>query len=110
MEIVEIPMDHLFVFFVCINTSVVLHANLRGLPILQQIREGHRLYGLSDILARYPDICQPFVPGVEMKVSTVGSGDILKLVIVMPAHRMSTFQMCYLLLLTASATLCPLKD
>uniref|UniRef100_A0A3Q2CZB6 HECT domain-containing protein n=1 Tax=Cyprinodon variegatus TaxID=28743 RepID=A0A3Q2CZB6_CYPVA len=52
--------------------SVVLHANLRLLPILQQLREGLRLYGLSDIMSTYPDICQPlFVPGVEMKVSTL---------------------------------------
>ncbi|XP_035988952.1 uncharacterized protein LOC105921256 [Fundulus heteroclitus] len=48
--------------------SVVLHANLRLLPILQQLRKGLRLYGLSDIMSTYPDTCQPlFVPGVEMK-------------------------------------------
>ncbi|KAM4556281.1 uncharacterized protein V3H82_016166 [Fundulus diaphanus] len=47
---------------------VVFHANLRLLPILQQLREGLRLYGLSDIMSTYPDTCQPlFVPGVEMK-------------------------------------------
>ncbi|KAG9259585.1 hypothetical protein AMEX_G27902 [Astyanax mexicanus] len=36
-------------------------------PILQQVRNGLQLYGLSDLMAKYPDICQPlFTPGVEM--------------------------------------------
>lgn len=52
------------------NSAIVLHANLRLLPILLQIRDGLKLYGFCDIMAKYPDICQPlFVPGVEMKVS-----------------------------------------
>ena len=52
------------------NRAIVLHGNLRLLPMLLQIREGLTLYGLSDIMAKYPDICKPlFVPGLEMKVS-----------------------------------------
>ncbi|XP_041822842.1 uncharacterized protein LOC121628016 [Melanotaenia boesemani] len=48
--------------------SVVLHANLRLIPILQQIRDGMGLYSLCHIMAKYPDICRPlFVPGIEMK-------------------------------------------
>ncbi|CAK6963514.1 uncharacterized protein LOC117561507 isoform X2 [Scomber scombrus] len=48
--------------------AIVLHGNLRLLPMLLQIREGLTLYGLSDIMAKYPDICTPlFVPGLEMK-------------------------------------------
>ncbi len=52
------------------KSTIVLHANLRLLPVLLQIRDGLKLYGLCDIMAKYHDICQPvFVPGVEMTVS-----------------------------------------
>uniref|UniRef100_A0A672G254 HECT domain-containing protein n=1 Tax=Salarias fasciatus TaxID=181472 RepID=A0A672G254_SALFA len=48
--------------------AIVLHGNLRLLPMLLQIREGLSLYGLSDFMAKYPDVCKPlFVPGIEMK-------------------------------------------
>ncbi|XP_028448917.1 uncharacterized protein LOC114565212 [Perca flavescens] len=54
--------------------AIVLHANLRLLPILQQIRDGLKLYGLGNIMAKYPDICQPlFVPGVEMTADVIVS-------------------------------------
>uniref|UniRef100_A0A3Q3FD95 HECT domain-containing protein n=1 Tax=Labrus bergylta TaxID=56723 RepID=A0A3Q3FD95_9LABR len=49
--------------------AIVLHAHLRLLPILLQIRDGLKLYGLLEIMAKYPSICQPlFVPALEMKV------------------------------------------
>lgn len=51
-------------------SAIVLHANLRLLPILMQIRDGLKLYGLCGIMAKYPFIFQPlFVPGVEITVS-----------------------------------------
>ncbi|TKS90254.1 hypothetical protein D9C73_024385 [Collichthys lucidus] len=50
-----------------ITRAIVLHANLRLLPMLLQIRDGLKLYGLSDLMAKYLDVCQPlFVPGLEM--------------------------------------------
>lgn len=52
-------------------SAVILHANLRLLPILQQMKEGLSLFGLGNIMARHPDICRPlFVPGDEVTVST----------------------------------------
>ncbi|KAM4563611.1 G2/M phase-specific E3 ubiquitin-protein ligase-like [Odontesthes bonariensis] len=49
--------------------AVILHANLRLLPILQQMKEGLSLFGLGNIMARHPDICRPlFVPGDEVTV------------------------------------------
>uniref|UniRef100_A0A672I8I2 HECT domain-containing protein n=1 Tax=Salarias fasciatus TaxID=181472 RepID=A0A672I8I2_SALFA len=48
--------------------AVVLHGNLRLPPMLLQIREGLSLCGLSDFMAKYPDVCKPLlVPGIEMK-------------------------------------------
>ncbi|XP_036416494.1 uncharacterized protein zgc:112970 isoform X3 [Colossoma macropomum] len=50
-----------------ITRAVILHAMLKLVPILQQIRKGLQLYGLCDLMSKYPKICQPlFVPGVEM--------------------------------------------
>lgn len=46
--------------------AVVLHATLRLLPILQQVKEGLQLFGLSAIMARHPEVCKAlFVPGDE---------------------------------------------
>ncbi|KAI4830721.1 hypothetical protein KUCAC02_002337 [Chaenocephalus aceratus] len=46
--------------------AIVLHANLRLFPMLLQIKDGFNLYGLCNIMANYPDICQPlFVPGAD---------------------------------------------
>uniref|UniRef100_A0A3B4DHW5 HECT domain-containing protein n=1 Tax=Pygocentrus nattereri TaxID=42514 RepID=A0A3B4DHW5_PYGNA len=53
-----------------ITRAVILHATLKLVPILQQMRNGLQLYGLSDLMSKYPKICQPlFIPGVEMTVS-----------------------------------------
>ncbi|XP_017548199.1 uncharacterized protein LOC108424580 [Pygocentrus nattereri] len=50
-----------------ITRAVILHATLKLVPILQQMRNGLQLYGLSDLMSKYPKICQPlFIPGVEM--------------------------------------------
>lgn len=47
-----------------ITAAVTLHAMVRLIPMLNQIREGLRLYGLNNVLAQHPHICeQLFVPG-----------------------------------------------
>lgn len=58
--------------FLSSNSAVVLHATLRLLPILQQVKEGLQLFGLSAIMARHPEVCKAlFVPGDEAAVSTL---------------------------------------
>uniref|UniRef100_A0AAR2KAU7 HECT domain-containing protein n=1 Tax=Pygocentrus nattereri TaxID=42514 RepID=A0AAR2KAU7_PYGNA len=52
----------LFSDFVCVcilglNRAVILHATLKLVPILQQMRNGLQLYGLSDLMSKYPKIC-----------------------------------------------------
>ncbi|KAI4903401.1 hypothetical protein NFI96_022817 [Prochilodus magdalenae] len=52
-----------------ITRAVLLHATLKLIPMLQQIRVGLQLYGLGDLMSKHPEICQPlFVPGAEMTV------------------------------------------
>ncbi|KAA0721221.1 hypothetical protein E1301_Tti018118 [Triplophysa tibetana] len=45
--------------------SIVLHATLRLIPLLKQIREGLQVYNFLDILENHLDLCkQFFVPCV----------------------------------------------
>ncbi|RXN32911.1 G2 M phase-specific E3 ubiquitin- ligase-like protein [Labeo rohita] len=45
--------------------SIVLHATLRLLPLLKQIRKGFEVYNFVDILENHSGLCQQFfVPGV----------------------------------------------
>ncbi|KAF4117033.1 hypothetical protein G5714_001586 [Onychostoma macrolepis] len=52
-----------------IMRSVVLHATVRLLPMLQQVCSGMKLYGLLTLVQQDTDICrQLFVPGSFTKV------------------------------------------
>ncbi|XP_035986774.1 uncharacterized protein LOC105924050 isoform X1 [Fundulus heteroclitus] len=52
-----------------ITQAINLHAKLRLVPILSQLREGLRLYGLNEVLKYHEDLCeQLFVPGHLKKV------------------------------------------
>lgn len=51
-------------------SAITLHGVLRLLPILDQLKEGFRLYGLAELLNQYPEICRPlFVAGEAIEVS-----------------------------------------
>ncbi|KAA0721566.1 hypothetical protein E1301_Tti019438 [Triplophysa tibetana] len=51
--------------FLVLFRSVVLHATLRLIPLLKQIRKGFQVYNFVDILENHSDLCkQFFVPGV----------------------------------------------
>ena len=50
-------------------SAIMLHAVLRLQPMLEQLTEGLKLFGLLSLIRRYPDICRPlFVPGEDIKV------------------------------------------
>uniref|UniRef100_A0A3Q2SV61 HECT domain-containing protein n=1 Tax=Fundulus heteroclitus TaxID=8078 RepID=A0A3Q2SV61_FUNHE len=52
-----------------ITQAINLHAKLRLVPILSQLREGLRFYGLNEVLKYHEDLCeQLFVPGHLSKV------------------------------------------
>jgi len=45
---------------------------VRLIPILNQLREGLRLYGLDEVLAQHTQMCQQlFVPGHLQEVSNI---------------------------------------
>ncbi|XP_078801046.1 uncharacterized protein LOC144991112 [Oryzias latipes] len=47
-----------------ITAAISLHSVVRLIPILTQLREGFKLYGLTDFLAEHKQLCQElFVPG-----------------------------------------------
>ncbi|XP_067289317.1 uncharacterized protein [Pseudorasbora parva] len=49
--------------------AIILHATLKLIPILQEIRKGLQLYGLGGLMEKHPEMCQPlFVPGTETAV------------------------------------------
>ena len=57
-----------FFFFFAIS-AVSLHGLLRLIPILNQLREGLRLYGVDEVLGRHGQMCQQtFVPGFIQEV------------------------------------------
>ncbi|XP_057197091.1 uncharacterized protein LOC130558603 [Triplophysa rosa] len=46
--------------------AITLHATLKLVSMLQEIRKGFELYGLGDVMTKHPEICQSlFVPGTE---------------------------------------------
>uniref|UniRef100_A0A8C2FG55 HECT domain-containing protein n=1 Tax=Cyprinus carpio TaxID=7962 RepID=A0A8C2FG55_CYPCA len=52
--------------------TIILHATLKLIPMLQEIRKGLQLYGIGGLMEKHPEICQPlFVPGTETAVSIV---------------------------------------
>lgn len=53
------------------SRAITLHATLKLIPMLQEIRKGSEIYGLGGVMEKHPEICQPlFVPGTETAVST----------------------------------------
>ncbi|XP_058629916.1 G2/M phase-specific E3 ubiquitin-protein ligase-like [Onychostoma macrolepis] len=53
-----------------ITDAIALHALVRLIPILNQLREGLRLYGLDEVLAQHTQMCQQlFVPGHLQEVN-----------------------------------------
>uniref|UniRef100_A0A671V683 HECT domain-containing protein n=1 Tax=Sparus aurata TaxID=8175 RepID=A0A671V683_SPAAU len=54
-----------------ITDAVSLHGLLRLIPILSQLREGLRLYGLDEVLGHHGRMCQQlFVPGFIQEVDS----------------------------------------
>ncbi|XP_049459040.1 uncharacterized protein LOC125905192 [Epinephelus fuscoguttatus] len=44
--------------------AITMHSLMRLIPILQQLQDGLRLYGIDAVLAQHPKLCQQlFVPG-----------------------------------------------
>ncbi|KAG1952379.1 G2/M phase-specific E3 ubiquitin-protein ligase-like [Pimephales promelas] len=53
-----------------ITDAIALHGLVRLIPILNQLREGLRLYGLDEVLAQHTQMCQQlFVPGHLQEVN-----------------------------------------
>ncbi|XP_041838349.1 uncharacterized protein LOC121638002 isoform X2 [Melanotaenia boesemani] len=55
-----------------ITEAIGLHSVVRLIPILTQLREGFKLYGVTEILAHHEQLCQElFVPGHITKMETM---------------------------------------
>uniref|UniRef100_A0A8C1UV75 HECT domain-containing protein n=1 Tax=Cyprinus carpio TaxID=7962 RepID=A0A8C1UV75_CYPCA len=59
-----------YLIFLLFISAIALHALVRLIPILNQLREGLRLYGLDEVLAQHTQMCQQlFVPGHLQEVN-----------------------------------------
>lgn len=64
-------LNQYFIFFFAIS-AVTLHGLLRLIPILNQLREELRLYGVDEVLGHHDQMCkQLFVPGFIQEVSDI---------------------------------------
>lgn len=41
------------------SRAIILHATLKLIPMLQEIRKGLQLYGISGLMEKHPEMCQP---------------------------------------------------